>query len=57
MTSTYVGTRRNCARLVSQYAKSKETGVITDVRLTKLSFMVWHVEFKVDLSPMELNSL
>lgn len=46
---SYVGTRWQCGNFVSRVAKRKDTGVISNMKLTRISFFVWHVYFDVEL--------
>lgn len=46
---SYVGTRLQCGIFVSKVAKRKDTGVISNLKLTRVSWFVWHIYFDVEL--------
>ncbi len=48
-TMTKVGTRYACGRTLSKTAKSKDFGIITDVKLTRVSLFIWHLSFDVEV--------
>ena len=46
VTLSLVGTRGQCKRDFKMIVNSDTYGVITNVKLTKLGFRVWHLEFE-----------
>ena len=47
MTISIVNNRLRCGLYLRKIAVDKNYGVITDVKLQRISFMVWHLEFTV----------
>lgn len=52
-TMSKVGTRFACGRTISKVSKDKDFGLITDVKLTRVSFLVWHLSFKVEVKDIK----
>jgi hypothetical protein len=48
VTVSAVGSRYSLAKGMKKVADDKEYGIITNVKLTKISFMTWHLEFEVE---------
>ena len=44
-----VGNRFQCGRTIRKVSRDKDFGLITDVELTRVSFLVWHLSFKVEV--------
>lgn len=43
-----VGPRFACASFLRMMNRNKAAGVITDVKLTKLGWLTYHLEFKIE---------
>lgn len=48
-TMSKVGTRFACGRTLRRTARDKDFGLITDVKLTRVSLFVWHLSFNVEV--------
>lgn len=46
---TRVATRWQCGRMLHKLARSKNVGVITDVKLTRISLFIWHLQCKAEI--------
>lgn len=44
-----VGTRFACGRTIRKVAMDDDWGLITDVKLTRVSMFTWHLSFKVEV--------
>ncbi len=42
-----VGTRMSCGIALLKLSHSKDFGVVTSVRMTRISFLVWHLQCDV----------
>jgi hypothetical protein len=51
MTVTYsiVASRFACGRMLRKAALNTDLGLITEVKLTKISFRNWHMQFKAEV--------
>lgn len=46
MNFSLVGSRRQCKKLIKIVAESKEYSFVGGVKLTRLAFRTWHIEFE-----------
>ena len=46
MNFSLVGTRRQCKKMLKIVAESKEYGYIGGVRLQRIGFRTWHIQFE-----------
>lgn len=46
LTISATGTRFAVGRVIRRASKNDSYGIITDVKLTRVSFGVWHLQFK-----------
>ena len=49
LTISKVNNRFTIGQLLRKVATDKEYGLITNVRLTKISLLVWHIQFDVEI--------
>lgn len=49
VTISKVGTRMQCGKVLRSTSKDKDFGLITDVKLTRVSFFVWHLSFDAEM--------
>ncbi len=50
MTITYsaIGRRHACVKFLQGANRTESIGIITNVKLTKVGWFTWHLEFKAD---------
>lgn len=48
VTLSIVNNRWQCARALRRTATSKDFGLITNVKLQRIGFMVWHLQYDVE---------
>jgi len=49
VTISVVNTRRTCGRYLREMATNKNTGIITNVKLQRISLLVWHLQFEMEI--------
>lgn len=52
LTISAVGTRRAVAQVLRKTQKDKDFGLITDVKVTKVSLFTWHISFDVEVKSL-----
>lgn len=49
ITFTQVAPRYRCSASIRRFASDKDFGIITDVKMVRVGFMTWALEFKTEV--------